>query len=246
MVNTIHDITDKNYLRTLVCERYLNDPRYRQGHISIIAAAPGTEILGMHTPEMKAVARRLVCRDTWRDTLAGWAGHKPLTGEGGLCHEERMIWGLAICYAKAPLGERLALLDSFLPAIDNWAICDNLCCNSKWMAKADKNIVKPYLESLFRSGEEWRVRVAVILSMCHFLSGEDLDWTFSQLDALALPEGQPYYIRMGIAWLLATALAKAPDRTRGYLRTTTLPSDILRLYKRKARESRRTRETEAF
>ena len=52
---------------------------------------------------------------------------------------------------------------------------------------------------------------------------------------------RPYYVRMAVAWLLATALAKIPDLTRAYVNLCSLPDDVIRLYKRKARESFRTR-----
>ena len=53
---------------------------------------------------------------------------------------------------------------------------------------------------------------------------------------------RPYYVRMAVAWLLATALAKFPDQTRAYVNACNLPEDVIRLYKRKARESFRTRD----
>ena len=52
----------------------------------------------------------------------------------------------------------------------------------------------------------------------------------------------PYYVRMAVAWLLATALAKIPDMTRSYVNSCNLPEDVIRLYKRKARESFKTRD----
>lgn len=69
-----------------------------------------------------------------------------------------------------------------------------------------------------------------------------------------LPEGRsgrapgaaPYYLRMGVAWMLATALAKFPDATREYVRRCRLPEDVLKLYVRKARESFRTRTVSPF
>lgn len=57
---------------------------------------------------------------------------------------------------------------------------------------------------------------------------------------------EPYYVRMGVAWLLATALAKFPNETRAFVRTSNLPEDIVKLYIRKARESFRTRSVEAI
>lgn len=56
----------------------------------------------------------------------------------------------------------------------------------------------------------------------------------------------PYYVRMAVAWLLATALARFPDLTREYVRKSSLPEDVLRLYARKARESFRTRTVSPF
>ena len=35
----------------LICERFLNDEKYRQGHIRIINALPERKILGLHLPK---------------------------------------------------------------------------------------------------------------------------------------------------------------------------------------------------
>ena len=56
----------------------------------------------------------------------------------------------------------------------------------------------------------------------------------------------PYYVRMGMAWLLATALAKFPDETRNFVNASSLTEDVKRLYVRKARESFRTRNVSPF
>ena len=57
----------------------------------------------------------------------------------------------------------------------------------------------------------------------------------------AVQGAEPYYVRMGVAWLLATALAKFPDKTRVFVRSSHLPEDVVKLYIRKARESFKTR-----
>ena len=103
--------------------------------------------------------------------------------------------------------------------------------------------------------------------MCYFLGEEWLDKAFERINGLdfdriksmyktikgKLKEAQqgtvqgaePYYVRMGVAWLLATALAKFPDQTRAFVRSSNLPEDVVKLYIRKARESFRTRTVEA-
>ena len=67
-------------------------------------------------------------------------------------------------------------------------------------------------------------------------------YSLSGLKAGTVLGASPYYVRMGVAWLLATSLAKFPGRTREYVRSCSLPEDVLKLYVRKARESFRTRD----
>lgn len=232
----------KDRLRTLVCERFITDERYRNWHINILATAPGTEVLGLHTPEMKAVARELARSSEWKEQLRVWSAHSPLCGRNGLSHEERMIWGLTINYVKCPLEERIELVDNFLPAIDNWAICDTFCASSGWAERADREKVWEYLRSLMDGGGEFRTRTALIMAMSHFTGPGDLGRTLDLIGHSGLREGEPFYVQTGAAWLLATCLRKDPDRTREWIKTASLPEDILRLYVRKARESRVTRD----
>ena len=104
--------------------------------------------------------------------------------------------------------------------------------------------------------------------MCYFLDEEWLDNVFERINGLdfnriksnyktvkgkpkvaqqgAVQGAEPYYVRMGVAWLLATALAKVPDKTRAFVRSSNLPTDVVKLYARKARESFRTRAVEAL
>ena len=46
-------------LTPLICDRFLSDEKYRQGHIRIINALPGRKILGLHLPEMKQMAKEI-------------------------------------------------------------------------------------------------------------------------------------------------------------------------------------------
>ena len=232
---------DRAYLKTLVCERFRTDERYRLGHIRIIAARPGTEILGLHTPEMKMVAKALARSDSWPQVLSRWERAAKLS------HDERMIWGLVLDYIKCPLAARLELVGHFLPHVDNWAICDTFCCNSAWAKKRqDRDALRAWLGKLVKSREEFTRRCGLVLLMCHFLDDAACDRTLETLGSLNLRAGEPYYVRMAVAWLLATALAKQPERTRLWLKGATLPPDIRALYVRKVRESRITRDASPF
>ena len=264
-------------LQPLVCERFLVDARYREGHLRVVNALPERRVVGLHSPEIKQVAKQLsrnggevVMPDRTRQNCANGAevirAFEAVPSEY-LCYEETVIWGYLINLEKCSLDERLAMLGRYVPVLDNWAVCDSYCAHAKWMVRADKVVLWAFLERWFDSEREFEVRFAVVVAMCYFLNEEWLDKVFECINGLnfdhikskyktvkgkpkAAQQGtvqgaEPYYVRMGVAWLLATALAKFPDATRAFVRSSNLPADVVKLYIRKARESFRTRTVEA-
>ena len=244
----------------LVCPRFLEDERYRKGHLRVINALADTEIMGVHIPELKKVAKDLSRRSDAVDLLVSFEQefHK-----GSLCFEEKIVWGLLINALNASEEQKYAYLRAFVPAMDNWAVCDTICCNIKWIK--DKNALWEFLQQYFDSDREFDVRFAVVMSMIFFLDAESFPKVTSKLDSLdfssihsefmspkeakhaeqvrGVAKGErPYYVRMAVAWLLATGLAKIPEMTRAYVNSCRLPEDVIRLYKRKARESFKTRD----
>ncbi len=195
-------------------------------------------------------------------------GYFEATPNHELCYEESVIWGYLINHQRCTLEERLEMVARYVPILDNWAVCDSYCAHAKWMAKADKDTLWSFLQQWFRSEREFEVRFAVIVAMCYFLTEEWLERVFEAIEGLdfgkikseyktikgkpavaqqgGVQGAEPYYVRMGVAWLLATALAKFPEQTRAYVRSSHLPADVVKLYLRKARESFRTRTTEAI
>ena len=265
-------------LHPLVCERFRSDARYREGHLRVVNALPERRVVGLHSPEIKAVAKQLsreggevVMPDGTRQNCANGAvvirAFEAVSSEN-LCYEETVIWGYLINLEKCSLEERLAMLTRYVPVLDNWAVCDSYCAHAKWMARADKVILWAFLEHWFDSEHEFEVRFAVVVAMCYFLNDEWLDKVFECINLHdfnrikskyktvkgkpkvaqqgTVQGAEPYYVRMGVAWLLATALAKFPDATRAFVRSLNLPSDVIKLYIRKARESFRTRTVEAM
>ena len=268
----------KHLLQPLVCERFRSDARYREGHLRVVNALPERRVLGLHSPEIKAVAKRLsreggevVMPDgTHRICVNGVEvirAFETVPSEN-LCYEETVIWGYLINLEKYSLDERLAKLSRYVPVLDNWAVCDSYCAHAKWMVRADKAVLWAFLERWFDSECEFEVRFAVVVAMCYFLNEEWLNKVFERINSLdfdrikskyksvkgktkmaqqgTVQGAEPYYVRMGVAWLLATALAKFPDQTRAFVRSSNLPADVVKLYIRKARESFRTRTVEAL
>ena len=243
----------KERLTPLISERFLREEKYRQGHIRIINALPGRRILGLHLPEMKQVAKELARQTDVLDMLHGFE-REHQANRLNLAYEETLVWGLTINALRCTVKERLSLLKAYIPVLDNWAVCDSFCSNAKWALKLPADELWSFLLPYFQSRQEFDVRFAIVMSMCYLLKEEWLECIFHQLDTLDLSTihseytslPSPYYVRMGMAWLLATALAKYPDATRRFVNASSLTEDVKRLYARKARESFRTKYVSAF
>lgn len=261
----------KEMLLPLVSERFATEPRYREGHVRIINALPGRRILGLHVPDMKKIAKELSRREDAIGIIHGFereAVEEVQSGYGSrLAYEETVVWGLMINAMKVPWEQRSEMLAKFVPVMDNWAVCDTFCCNAKW--KCDRMELWNFLQRFWKSSREFEVRFAIVMSMVHFLDNEWFPMVCERLDGLDFNEihscyrkaekadkgtyGQgtvigesPYYVRMAVAWLLATALAKLPSETRAYVNGSRIPEDVRRLYARKVRESFRTRAVSPF
>ena len=240
-------------LTPLICQRFLNEEKYRQGHIRIINALPGRRILGLHLPEMKQVAKTLAKQADVLEILHAFE-QEYQANRFSLTYEETLVWGLTINALKCTPDERLNLLQKYIPVLDNWAVCDSFCCNAKWALKIPPQELWAFLLPCYHSDKEFEVRFAIVMSMCYLLKEEWLPIVFHQLETLDLSKVQseytslpsPYYVRMGMAWLLATALAKFPNETRAFVNASSLTEDVKRLYARKARESLRTRNVSPY
>ena len=221
-------------LQSLVCERFLTEARYREGHLRVVNALPERRVLGLHSPEIKQVAKQLsreggevVMPDgTHRICVNGVEVIRTFeaVSSESLCYEETVIWGYLINLEKCSLDERLAMLCHYVPVLDNWAVCYFL--GDEWLDKVFKRI---------NSLDFDRIK-----SKYKTVKGKP-----KMAQQGTVQGAEPYYVRMGVAWLLATALAKFPDKTRAFVRSSNLPADVVKLYIRKARESFRTRTVEA-
>ena len=268
----------EHLLEPLVSDRFRSDARYREGHLRVVNALPERRVLGLHAPEMKAVAKHIsregcVAMIDGGESIACRNGaevircFEAMPGEA-LCYEETQIWGMLINLEQCSADERFRMLERYVPVLDNWAVCDSYCSHAKWMARVDREALWAFLQRWFDSRREFEVRFAVVTSMCYLLDAKWLERVFTRLESIDLNRieskyrstkgkpkvaqqgtvqgAAPYYVRMAVAWLLATALAKYPAETRTFVGRATLPSDVIKLYIRKARESRITKELSAL
>lgn len=180
----------------------LADEKYKVFSSGLI---PGEDrMLGVRLPVLRDLAKEIAKGD-WRDYLADAQDDT---------HEEIMLQGLVIGYAKAAPEEILSYTVKFVPKISNWGVCDSFCTGLK-LSKKQPQLVWDFLAPYLNSGKEFEIRFAVIMMLAHFITDEYIDGVLSRLDQ-AHHDG--YYVKMGVAWAVSVCYVKYPEKTMAFLR----------------------------
>ena len=179
----------------------LQDLKYRDMQIRIIPSIDPESVIGVRTPELRAMAKEIV--------KAG--DHKVFLKE--LPHkffEENQLQAFIISGIK-DLNECMDELERFLPCVDNWATCDQM---SPKIFKKHKEVLPAHIKEWISSERTYTVRYGVGMLMEHFLD-EDFDPEYPEM--VAKLRSDEYYINMMIAWYFATALAKQYESILPYI-----------------------------
>lgn len=123
--------------------------------------------------------------------------------------EEKLICGFMICYIKLPLCEKLELVKSFVPKIDNWSVCDSFCASFKF--KKDENMqVFDFLQSYIKSKDEYKSRFGIVMLLDHFINEEYIDRVMQLIKDISCNE---FYAQMASAWALSVCMVHFPQKT---------------------------------
>ena len=170
----------------------LQDKKYAQLQMKILPTVEKDRIIGVRTPELRALAKSLFKE-------AGTASF--LTDLPHRYFDEDQLHAFIISLEK-DFGTCVSEVEAFLPFVDNWATCDQL---SPKVFKKEAEKLLPYIGKWLRSDRVYTVRFAIGMLMQHFLD-DRFDLTYA--DMVASVRSDEYYINMMIAWYFATALAK--------------------------------------
>ena len=169
-----------------------------------------SKIYGVRIPKLRILAKK-IAKDDYRKFLV----ENPMDS-----YEMENLQGMVIGYAKDDIGTILSYSKSFIPKIHDWSVCDTFCQTFKIARKYRKD-VWDFLMEYKDSHEEFEVRVVAVMLMSHFLEDDYIDDVIGVLNNLYLGKkndaGDFYYGKMGIAWAVATIMAKYPDKCLSYL-----------------------------
>lgn len=167
------------------------DEKYAVFNASIVPDA-NERMLGVRVPVLRGLSREIIRSDDWRDFLDATRG-RPV-------YELRMLHAMVLGGAKCDIGEKLALVEAFLPHIENWSVCDALCTSFK-PRKGESEALFPFVCQCARSDIEYRKRFGLVMMMSYF---HDAPYLPTVMAIYRDFKHDGYYARMGAAWGLAT------------------------------------------
>ncbi|GHU08324.1 hypothetical protein FACS189431_4370 [Alphaproteobacteria bacterium] len=184
---------------------------------------PSVEFIGVRMPALRVVAKE-ISRGDWREFLDKntWK-----------TQEEKLLACMLPKYIKPILGfeQFFDYFEIVIPHLSSWALTD--CLGTKYpqiqedQVKSWRRIVR-YLHSK----NQWEVRFGVILLMANFSNDEYIDRVMMEIRKIKSDE---YYVRMAIAWLLATAAINYRDKVERIL--SEIDSQTAKFTRQKMRDS---------
>lgn len=195
------------------------DPEYGKFHSRLLPGITG--ILGVRTPKLRSIARTLV-KDGWQEYVeeVSCAWKEKGQGDGGVLYDEMILWGLCICGGAKDWDLAGEYTAGFVPAINNWAVCDIFCGSLKLTRKHQEEVwefIQPYLQS----DQEYELRFGVVMLLSHYVDEAHLDRALILLDRI---RHEGYYVKMAVAWAVSVYFVKFPGTVMEYLKESGLDS----------------------
>ena len=177
------------------------DDIYREFQIKLIPNIPPQKIIGVRTPQLRALAKE-VAESEIRDAFLRDLPHA--------YYEENLIHFFILAGIR-DFDRCVQEVDVFLPHADCWPVSDQ--ATPACFRKNHPRLL-PHIKKWIASEHVYTARFGIRILMNEFL-GDDFREEYLKL--AASKTGEDYYLKMMIAWYFATALAKRYTETLPYL-----------------------------
>ncbi|MDO5133571.1 MAG: DNA alkylation repair protein [Eubacteriales bacterium] len=179
----------------------MQDEKYRLFQGKLIPGVDPDTIIGVRTPDLRKLAKKLVKNDDI-DIFLRALPHKYF--------DENQLHAFIVSEMR-DYASCLKSVNRFLPYVDNWATCDQM---SPKVFKKHKKELPDSIREWLSAGDTYTVRFGIGMLMEHFLD-ESFDPLYPEM--VAGIRSEEYYVRMMAAWYFATALAKQYEAALPYL-----------------------------
>lgn len=170
------------------------DTKYRDFTLPLIPNVDKDTFIGVRLPIIKKYAKGLDNKS--KEEFLSSLPHK--------YHEENILHAFILSNIK-DYDLYIKYVDAFLPYVTNWSVCDTLC--NKYLEKHKYKLIKEVYKWL-KTSDLYRIRYAVKCLMNYYLYD---DFKEEHIEKVLEVKEDGYYVRMMIAWYIATGLAKNYD-----------------------------------
>lgn len=199
------------------------DEGYRAFQTKLVPNIPPESILGVRTPQLRAIAKE-VFQSGEREAFLRDLPHR--------YYEENLIHFFVLSMIK-DFESCVREVEAFLPYVDCWPVSDQ--ATPKAFCRNHEKLL-PYVKKWIASEQVYTARFGIRMLMNEYL-GEDFREEY--LELVAAKRGEGYYLKMMAAWYFATALAKRYEETLPYLEEHRLEDWVHKKAIQKALESYR-------
>lgn len=200
--------------------------KYRDFHSSLVPNNDKGVFIGIRVPRLREISKE----------IAKGNSRSFLKSASDDFYEIRMLKAYVTGLIKTQdFNDFASLFDSFIPSVDNWAVCDGFCCSVKEVKKYKAEFFQ-YIQKYLDSENEWAIRVAVVIMLNYYLDEEYIDFVLKRCDRI---NNKAYYVSVAQAWLLATAVAKCREKALAYLKSNSLDDITFNRTVQKCIDSRR-------
>lgn len=182
------------------------------------------EVIGIPVPIIKKMAKEYSKSEYVNEILSFKTNY----------YEYVLLQGLIISYTKTSDENKLKLLNDFALKIDDWAICDTLCCSIKLKGDLFFNQCLVWT----KSNEEFVCRFGVINLMSHYIIDEYVD---RAIDNVLKVKKDDYYVEMALAWFVQKLYFKYKEKAQYILDNNLVSISVKKKAEQKIRDSLRER-----
>ena len=150
-------------------------------------------------------------------------------------YEEIVLHGICIGRYRCDFSEKISLIDSFLPLINDWSICDSFVPTLKDIKKHLEEYY-PYVKGYLKSDREFFQRFGFIVLLDYYRDEKYLKDIFG---FIRKTKYNGYYSKMGAAWLLSYLFIAFYEETVRFISENKLDEFVLLKGIQKAIESYR-------
>lgn len=187
----------------------LQDEKYRDFNSKIILQKD-YPMIGIRLPELRNYAKELMKENTipkFQDKY----------------YEEILLHGMCIGRYRCPFPEKIALIEEFLPLINDWGICDSFVPSLKDINKHREEYL-PYIRKYLKTDKEFYQRYGFVVLLDYYKEEKYLKEIFRHIKATKY---KGYYSKMAAAWLLSYMFMFFYDETMSFVSENRIDESVL-------------------